>query len=215
MSPHSNIWAPNHGGSTTRIPADDLQLRPHTTRESETTAAPTPDSRTSSTPTLAPPRLHHSTRQLYDDALGDFFGGGRGHRTRTQHRIPPPYSPDWDGEKLPGYTSSPAFEADTVARRLFKYGFCTLSFLHRKPPWLTVSRLPVFPLFWAVGVYFLFAPMRVTGDWQSDKTEEEKEKMLSEMREAEVKWAKRCLWALLSFFACLVILIVALVFSRH
>ncbi|KAI9453808.1 hypothetical protein HD554DRAFT_2031691 [Boletus coccyginus] len=196
MSPHSNIWAPNHGGSTTRIPADDLQLRPHTTRESETTAAPTPDSRTSSTPTLAPPRLHHSTRQLYDDALGDFFGGGRGHRTRTQHRIPPPYSPDWDGEKLPGYTSSPAFEADTVARHLFKYGF-------------------FFPLFWAVGVYFLFAPMRVTGDWQSDKTEEEKEKMLSEMREAEVKWAKRCLWALLSFFACLVILIVALVFSRH
>ncbi|KAF8556780.1 hypothetical protein OG21DRAFT_1408332 [Imleria badia] len=166
-------------------------------RESETTATPTLDSRTSSTPTLPPPPSHHSPRQLHDDALGDFFGG-RGHRTRTQHRTPPPYSPDWDGEKLPGYSSSPDYEVDTVARHLFKYGF-------------------FFPLFWAVGVYFLFAPMRVTADWQSDRTEEEKEKMLSEMRATEAKWAKRCLWALLSFFVCLVILIVAVVVStrRH
>jgi len=134
---------------------------------------------------------------LHDDALGDFFGG-RGHRTRTQRRVPPPYSPNWDGEKLPEYKSStpPDIEVDTVARHLFKYGF-------------------FFPLFWAVGVYFLFAPVRVTEDWQSDKTEEEKEKILSEMRETEVKWAKRCLWALLSFFVCLVILIVAVVVSRH
>lgn len=63
----------------------------------------------------------------------------------------------------------------------------------------------------------MFAPMRVTADWQSDRTEEEKEKMLSEMRAAEAKWAKRCLWALLSFFVCLVILIAAVVVStrRH
>ena len=73
----------------------------------------------------------------------------------------------------------------------------------------------VFPVFWAIGVYFLFAPMRVTADWQSDKTEEEKEKLLSEMRVAELKWSKRCLWALLSFFVCLAILIVAVVVSRH
>ncbi|KAH0833963.1 hypothetical protein J3R83DRAFT_11180 [Lanmaoa asiatica] len=194
MSPLSNVnvWAPNHGGSNVRIPAEDLQLRAHVSRESETTATSTLDSRTSSTPTLLPPPSHHSPRQLNDDALGDFFGG-RGHRTRTQHRAPPPYSPDWDGEKLPGYASSPDFEAETVARHLFKYGF----------------------FFWAVGVYFLFVPIRVSADWQPDKTEEEKEKMLSEMRETEVKWAKRCLWALLSFFVCLAILIVAVVVSKH
>lgn len=57
--------------------------------------------------------------------------------------------------------------------------------------------------------------MRVSADWESDKTEEEKEKVLSEMRETEMKWAKRCLWALLSFFVCLVILIVAVVLSKH
>lgn len=129
MSPLSSIWAPNHGGATVHIPAQDLQLRVQVSRESETTAAHTLDSRMSSTPTLPPPvpPSHHSPRQLHDDAFGEFFGG-RGHRTRTQHRAPPPYSPDWDGEKLPGYASSPDFEADTVARHLFKYGFRTSCF---------------------------------------------------------------------------------------
>ena len=125
MSPFPSIWAPNQGGSTTHIPAEDLQLRVHVSRESETTVTPTLDARTSSTHTLSPPPLHHSPRQLNDDALGDFFGGRRAHRTRTQHRAPPPYSQDWDGEKLPGYTSSSNFEMETVARHMFKYGFCT------------------------------------------------------------------------------------------
>lgn len=61
----------------------------------------------------------------------------------------------------------------------------------------------------------MFAPVRVTEDWQPEKTGEEREKMLSEMRASEKKWAKRCLWALLSFIVCLVILIVAVVVSRH
>ncbi|KAI6142990.1 hypothetical protein BKA82DRAFT_4187438 [Pisolithus tinctorius] len=79
-------------------------------------------------------------------------------------------------------------EPDTVARQLFKYGF-------------------FFPLFWAIGVYFMFAPMR----------EEEKEKILSNLRQTEMKWAKRCLWALLSFFVCMVLIIVAVVVAsrRH
>jgi len=132
---------------------------------------------------------------LHDDSLTDFFGG-RGQRMRSQHRAPPPYSPDWDGEKLPEYPICSALEPETVARHMFKYGF-------------------FFPLFWAIGVYFLFAPMRVSEDWQSDKTDEEKEKILSEMRQTETKWAKRCLWALLSFFACIIILIVAVVLSHR
>ncbi|KAN0080087.1 hypothetical protein V8E55_009653 [Tylopilus felleus] len=196
MTPLSNIWAPSQtGGATVRISAEDLQLRVQVSRESETTTTPTLHSMASSTPTLPPPPTHHSTRQLRDDALGEFFGG-RSHRTRTQDRVPPPYSPDWDGEKLPEYASSPNFEVETVARHMFKYGF-------------------FFPLFWVVGVYFLFAPMRVTADWQPDKTEEEKAKLLVEMREAEAKWAKRCLWALLTFFICLAILIVAVVVSKR
>lgn len=214
MSPFSSIWARNQGGSTTRIPAEDLQLRTHASRDSDATATPTLDPRMSSTPTLSPPALHHSPRQLNDEALGEFFGGRR-QRTRMVPRAPPPYSPDWDGEKLPGYAPSSDFEMETVARHMFKYGFCML-LTPSCGRGLTVLFDPlVFPLFWAIGVYFLFVPIRVSADWQSDKTEEEKEKILAEMKEAELKWAKRCLWALLSFFVCLVVLIVAVVLSRH
>ncbi|KAF8841040.1 hypothetical protein BDN67DRAFT_1010956 [Paxillus ammoniavirescens] len=150
------------------------------------------DSRTRITP---PPPAHHPTRQLQDDALTDFFGG-RGQRMKSQHRVPPPYSPDWDGEKLPEYSLCPDVEPETVAWHMFKYGF-------------------FFPLFWAIGAYFLMSPMRVSEDWRSDRTEEEKEKILHQMRQTELKWAKRCLWALLSFFGCLVILIIAVIVSKR
>ncbi|KAI5984770.1 hypothetical protein EDC04DRAFT_1628672 [Pisolithus marmoratus] len=73
----------------------------------------------------------------------------------------------------------------------------------------------VFPLFWAIGVYFMFAPMRVSPDWEQGKTEAEKEKILSDLRQTEMKWAKRCLWALLSFFVCMILIIVAVVVSRR
>lgn len=63
----------------------------------------------------------------------------------------------------------------------------------------------------------MFAPMRVSHDWEQGKTEEEKEKILSNLRQTEMKWAKRCLWALLSFFVCMVLIIVAVVVAsrRH
>ncbi|KIJ61248.1 hypothetical protein HYDPIDRAFT_116255 [Hydnomerulius pinastri MD-312] len=193
MSPFAKIWGSNNQASTSRIPAEDLQLRVHVSRESDTTSSPSLDSRNSPIP--PPPNVHHSTRQLQDDALTDFFGG-RGQRMRTQHRAPPPYSPDWDGEKLPEYALCTELEPETVARHMFMYGF-------------------FFPLFWAIGVYFLYAPMRVSADWQQDKTEAEKEEILSNMRQTEAKWAKRCLWALLSFFACIIILVIAVVASKR
>ncbi|KAI6000050.1 hypothetical protein EDD15DRAFT_2236413 [Pisolithus albus] len=186
-----------------------LQLCVQISRESETTTSHSLNTGESSStfpilPPRAAPSASHPRRQSRDDALTDFFGG-RGQRVRAQqpqqqrqprqHRSPPPYSPDWDGEKLPAYAPSSS-EPDTVARQLFKYGF-------------------FFPLFWAIGVYFMFAPMRVSPDWEQGKTEEEKAKILSDMRQTEMKWAKRCLWALVSFFVCMILVIVAVVVSRR
>ncbi|KIO03600.1 hypothetical protein M404DRAFT_145144 [Pisolithus tinctorius Marx 270] len=195
--------------STSQSAQHGVQLCVQISRESETTTSHSVNSGASSTLPILPacpaPTASHPRRQSRDDALTDFFGG-RGQRVRAQqqqqrqprqHRSPPPYSPDWDGEKLPAYTPSSS-EPDTVARQLFKYGF-------------------FFPLFWAIGVYFMFAPMRVSHDWEQGKTEEEKEKILSNLRQTEMKWAKRCLWALLSFFVCMVLIIVAVVVAsrRH
>ncbi|KAL4071540.1 hypothetical protein V8B97DRAFT_400376 [Scleroderma yunnanense] len=180
-----------------------LHLSAQISRESEATTSHSVNSGASSTSPILPPppAVPHTRQQLQEDALTDFFGG-RGQRVRAQqqqqqprqprqHRAPPPYSPDWDGEKLPTYTQSDS-EPNTVARQMFKYGF-------------------LFPLFWVIGVYFLVAPMRVSPDWEQDKTEEEKEKILSDLRQTEAKWAKRCLWALVSFFLCMILIIVAMV----
>lgn len=114
---------------------NSLHLHPQISRESEATTAYSVHSGASSTSPILPPppALPHARRQQQDDALTDFFGG-RGQRVRAQQqqpprpsrqpRAPPPYSPDWDGEKLPVYAPSDS-EPDTVARQMFKYGFCT------------------------------------------------------------------------------------------
>lgn len=114
----------------------------HSEASSVTAVPPSP-------PPLAVP---HTASRAQHDALTDFFGG-RGQRLRAERhhtrgdarresRVPPPYSPDWDGEKLPGYSqavSSP--EPDTVAKQLFKYGFCkSLSRGDVSPSALTSNR---------------------------------------------------------------------------
>lgn len=159
-------------------------------------------------PSPPPLAVPHTASRAQHDALTDFFGG-RGQRLRAERhhtrgdarresRVPPPYSPDWDGEKLPGYSqavSSP--EPDTVAKQLFKYGF-------------------LFPVFWAIGTYLLFVPLQVSPDWEEGRSPEEKEKMLADMRQTETKWAKRCFWALRIFIACLVtVIVLVVVLTRH
>ena len=125
-----------------------LHLCPQISRASEATTSHSVNSGASSTSPILPPPpvvVPQARRQQQDDALTDFFGG-RGQRIRAQqqqqqqrpqqprqprqHRAPPPYSPDWDGEKLPAYAPSSESEPDTVARQMFKYGFCA-HFLHQ------------------------------------------------------------------------------------
>jgi hypothetical protein len=54
----------------------------------------------------------------------------------------------------------------------------------------------LFPPFWILGVIILFSPLKATDDWETEKTEEERTMLLERMREAEVKWARRCLVAM-------------------
>ncbi|KAG6327107.1 hypothetical protein ID866_11982, partial [Astraeus odoratus] len=116
----------NKGASTSQSRSspsaqNGLTLCPQISRESEATTSHSVDSGASSTSPILPPppALSRPTRQLQEDALTDFFGG-RGQRVRAQQqqqqqppqrprqprqsRAPPPYTPDWDGEKLPVYT---------------------------------------------------------------------------------------------------------------
>jgi hypothetical protein len=63
----------------------------------------------------------------------------------------------------------------------------------------------VFPPFWIMGALILLSPLRAPSAptdadteaaWLPEKTEAEREQIIAQMREVEVKWAIRCLWAL-------------------
>jgi hypothetical protein len=108
-------------------------------------------------------------------------------------QTPPPYSGE-DAE-LPSY-SREAPEPVTLAMFLFKFGF-------------------LFPLFWILGAFILVLPLRAPparaeeygtpGAWLPEKTEAERQAIIDRMRSVELKWAKRCLYAL---FTLLVVLFI-------
>ncbi|KAJ7056681.1 hypothetical protein C8F01DRAFT_992878 [Mycena amicta] len=119
--------------------------------------------------------------------VDDFFASPA--RTREsrhdQHRLstaeslaPPPYV------ECPEYTLR-APEPVTLAMYLFKFGF-------------------LFPPFWILGVVILLSPLRAppagppSASWLPEKTDAERQMIIERMRTAELKWAKRCLYALIT-----------------
>ncbi|KAI0777266.1 hypothetical protein BD413DRAFT_490360 [Trametes elegans] len=87
---------------------------------------------------------------------------------------PPPYECSLDP---PAY--SRVSDQPTLAMYLFKFGF-------------------LFPLFWIAGAFILLSPLEAPSDWESSKPEYERQEIIESMRRTEIKWAKRCLWALLA-----------------
>ncbi|KDR72976.1 hypothetical protein GALMADRAFT_26921, partial [Galerina marginata CBS 339.88] len=121
-----------------------------------------------------------------DEQFGYTLSSSRTHESRHDQRqsiadIPPPYAEEAD-ITLPEYTLH-APEPMTLAMYLFRFGF-------------------LFPPFWLFGAFILFSPLREppstsddTPAWMPEKTEAERQQIIATMREVELKWAKRCLWA--------------------
>ncbi|KAJ4478562.1 hypothetical protein C8R41DRAFT_799429 [Lentinula lateritia] len=106
------------------------------------------------------------------DAVDNIFG----HHCQEQEALPPYI------EEPPAYTPSGSNEPITLAMYLFKFGF-------------------LFPPFWIIGAFILLSPLRQpestpSSVWLPEKTESEREEIIQKMRQAEVRWAKRCLVAL-------------------
>ena len=55
----------------------------------------------------------------------------------------------------------------------------------------------MFPLFWVAGAFILLSPLQAPSDWEASKPEYERQEIIESMRRTEIKWAKRCLFALL------------------
>ncbi|KIM44061.1 hypothetical protein M413DRAFT_68180 [Hebeloma cylindrosporum] len=124
-----------------------------------------------------------------DESFGYTLSSSRSHDSRHDRRqsiadIPPPYSEE-SAIPLPEYALH-APEPVTLAMYLFKFGF-------------------LFPPFWIFGAFILMSPLREpptnTNDsvpaWMPEKTEDERKQIIATLREVELKWAKRCLCAIL------------------
>lgn len=66
-----------------------------------------------------------------------------------------------------------------------------------------------------MGIVILCSELRPTTDFEQGKTEIEKLRALERMRVVEVKWSKRCIWALLSLVLFIAIIIGATVLAKR
>jgi hypothetical protein len=71
---------------------------------------------------------------------------------------------------------------------------------------------PVFFPFWILGACILCSPLHTPSTdsgpaaWLPDKTDAEREAIVSRLRALELKWAKRCLYACFTFFGLMPVL---------
>ncbi|KAG8954913.1 hypothetical protein FRC04_010397 [Tulasnella sp. 424] len=109
--------------------------------------------------------------------------------TVSSDTLPPAYgTPDFPA---PAYEEMP--EPQTMAKYLFQYGF-------------------LFPPFWIIGVMIFFTRLEPTPEAECGKSAAEQADEIELLRKAELKWSKRCAFALLGLIA-LVGLIVLICFA--
>ncbi|KAI5997275.1 hypothetical protein F5J12DRAFT_340821 [Pisolithus orientalis] len=147
--------------------------------------------RSATTPTRTPTSADETAPT--SDPIDDFFGITRPRATRESRHdsypsvssrvsgviamdgeAPPPYV---DGAKLPAYTVVPS-EPATLAMYLFKFGF-------------------LFPPFWILGAVILLSPLHAPAEFEPTKPEADRQELIRMIRDAEIRWAKQCAWALL------------------
>ncbi|KAJ7116442.1 hypothetical protein C8R44DRAFT_879812 [Mycena epipterygia] len=130
-----------------------------------------------------------STTNPVDDFFGLALTSTRTHDSRSD--VPPPYG------DAPEYTMR-ATEPVTLAMYLFKFGF-------------------LFPPFWIMGVIILLSPLRAPapantpGAWLPEKTDAERQLIIQRMRTVELKWARRCLYALLALIHIVIAVVIGVV----
>ncbi|KAJ7880970.1 hypothetical protein B0H14DRAFT_2435426 [Mycena olivaceomarginata] len=150
-------------------------------------------------PSAAAIHLERSSSVHTTNPVNDFFGysltSSRTRDSRHDRRIsvaeslaPPPYM------DAPEYTEH-AREPVTLAMYLFKFGF-------------------LFPPFWIFGIIILLSPLRApaatpSAAWLPEKMDAERQVIINRMRTAELKWAKRCLYALVTLLVVAAVISVA------
>ena len=134
-------------------------------------------------------------------------------RTQSLADVPPAYAEE-PAIPLPEH-SLHAPELATLAMYLSKFGFRKFFF----SPISGFFCLPFRLVFRFFGPFISLSPLREppsTSDsipaWMPEKTEEQIQKIITNIREVELKWARRCLWAFVILMVLAVFSIVAALF---
>ncbi|KAG8976130.1 hypothetical protein FRB90_009302 [Tulasnella sp. 427] len=98
--------------------------------------------------------------------------------TTSSETLPPAYGTP----ECPAPAYEEMQEPITMAKYLFQYGF-------------------LFPAFWIIGVMIYFTRLEPTPEAECGKTAAEQADEIALLRKAELKWSKRCAWALLGLIA--------------
>ncbi|KAI9569267.1 hypothetical protein HD554DRAFT_2020784 [Boletus coccyginus] len=132
-------------------------------------------------PAVPIPTPHGTTT----DTIDDLFGVTHPHATHESqhdlypsldgHDIPPP--PYGANAEPPAYPADSNIEPITLAMYLFKFGF-------------------LFPPLWIFGSLILITPLTAPTNFEPSKSETERQELVQIIRDAELRWAKRCAWAL-------------------
>lgn len=70
---------------------------------------------------------------------------------------------------------------------------------------LAIVPFTVFPIFWAVGAAIIFTDLNPIPETECGKTADEQAEELAIIRAEELKWAWRCLYALVAFITALIV----------
>ena len=131
-------------------------------------------------------------------------------------QAPPPYGSrsEVDMESLPSYSIN-EYDAE-LNRKLFIYGFGAYTHLHLSPLLLLLTYMSsvFFPL-WIAGIIAPFVkPYR--DPTRDNKTKEQADEEDAAMKVIEMKWAWRCLFALVSLvLAVIIAVVVGVTVSKH
>lgn len=159
-----------------------------------------------------PPTKAVSALQATHASLHDAYHRPTLSRASSTHRSssPPPYTHDLE-LGLPSYEqSTEQTEPVVLAKYFFKFGFRTSTLFNLS--FLSCSSylfLVVFPPFWLLGSFILMSSPKAPEGWEPTKTAEERAALIAAFRKAEVRWAKRCLFALLGLLLVVAIVVAA------
>ncbi|KAI0640971.1 hypothetical protein C8Q79DRAFT_1014801 [Trametes meyenii] len=142
-----------------------------------------------------------ATLEYQSDQIANFWGG---YPVAPDPRSSPSESADAQRKTRKPSVSTFQMEEDQRAREEPKTRVRTIFF------WGFV-----FPLLWLVGVYTLFFPTKYEPDLETAPvgSAEEMKRHKVAYRAAEEKWARRCLWMLITLLAILSVIIVTVVLA--